>query len=340
MANAQHLAILKQGAKSWENYKYTYPRIQPDLRGADLKGFNLSGYNFVKNEFKEVDFSKAKLIGADFLGADIIHCNFSEADLSNATLSSATIVGGDFSRANLKGAHFHWTTLDRVKIDGGNFSDSIMGDTKFLGIDLSGMRGIEKIVHERPSSIDLNSILMSGINIPKSFYEGLGVPEVWASYFPTLLGAMEPIEFMSCFISYSNVDSEFIQKLYGGLKENKVPVWLDREDLKIGDRTQNTIDKAIRVRDKLMVILSKNSIASDWVEWEVSRALDEEEKRGEDSPPILFPIRIDNSIMETDTIWARRLKRTRNIGDFVGWEEDDEIYNKGFSRLLRDLKGE
>jgi len=49
--------------------------------------------------------------------------------------------------------------------------------------------------------------------------------------------------------------------------------------MRIGDKIIDAIDEAIRLRDKVLLILSESAIASDWVEGEVTRALDEERKR-------------------------------------------------------------
>ena len=50
--------------------------------------------------------------------------------------------------------------------------------------------------------------------------------------------------------------------------------WLDQENLKIGDKFREKIDEAIRIYDKLLIILSENSIGSDWVEDEVEAAFE------------------------------------------------------------------
>ena len=52
---------------------------------------------------------------------------------------------------------------------------------------------------------------------------------------------------------------------------------------------------------------------------------------------LLFPIRLDNAIMNTSVAWAATLRRMRHIGDFSRWK-DHEAFSKGFDRLLRDLK--
>ncbi|HEV2175599.1 MAG TPA: TIR domain-containing protein [Terriglobia bacterium] len=91
--------------------------------------------------------------------------------------------------------------------------------------------------------------------------------------------------------------------------------------------------ESIRLYGKLMVILTEHSIASTWVEEEVE-ALEKERKEGKLA---LFPIRLDDAVMETDQAWAASLRRTRHIGDFRRWKDHD-AFKKAFERLLRDLK--
>jgi hypothetical protein len=52
---------------------------------------------------------------------------------------------------------------------------------------------------------------------------------------------------------------------------------------------------------------------------------------------VLFPLRIDDSVMETSEAWVRLLRGQRNIGDFTRWKEHDS-YQKSFERLMRDLR--
>ena len=100
----------------------------------------------------------------------------------------------------------------------------------------------------------------------------------------------------------------------------------------IGGKIWDEIDSAIRLRDKVLLILSEHSIASDWVEDEATKAFEEERKRGQ---TVLFPIRLDDAVMETNEAWAAKL-RNRHIGDFTRWKVHDE-YQKSFARVLRDL---
>jgi hypothetical protein len=55
--------------------------------------------------------------------------------------------------------------------------------------------------------------------------------------------------------------------------------------------------------------------------------------------PLLFPIRVDDAVLETKEAWARLLRGQRHIGDFTRRKEHD-AYQKALDRLLRDLRGE
>ncbi len=108
------------------------------------------------------------------------------------------------------------------------------------------------------------------------------------------------------------------------------------KDLKIGDKIRPCIDEAIRLYDKLLVVLSKRSINSTWVEKEVETAFEEERRR---KTTVLFPIRLDNTVMQSEQAWAADIRRRRHIGDFRHWKDDDS-HKESFDRLLHDLKAE
>ena len=62
----------------------------------------------------------------------------------------------------------------------------------------------------------------------------------------------------------------FAERLYADLQNKGVRCWFAPHDLPIGAKTWDAIDEAIRHREKLLVILSEASIASNWVEDEVN----------------------------------------------------------------------
>jgi hypothetical protein len=106
--------------------------------------------------------------------------------------------------------------------------------------------------------------------------------------------------------------------------------------LKIGDRFKQEIRKSIHLNNKLLLILSKNSISSDWVEDEVDMALDRERR---EKMNILFPISIDDAVNNTNQAWAETIRRKRHIGNFTNWSNEKK-YKNSLTRLLRDLRNE
>ena len=145
----------------------------------------------------------------------------------------------------------------------------------------------------------------------------------------------QPIEFYSCFISYSSHDQAFAERLHADLRrQSNCASWFAPKDLKIGDRFQERIEESIRVFDKVMIVLSEASVESRWVEREVNAAREREDR---EKRTILFPIRIDDAVMNAPQPWAADIRRSRHIGDFREWEVDS-AYLKAFERLLRDLK--
>jgi hypothetical protein len=84
----------------------------------------------------------------------------------------------------------------------------------------------------------------------------------------------------------------------------------------------------------LLLVLSEHSVNSAWIEQEVETALAKEQ---EDDELVLFPIRLDDAIMEIRTGWPALVKNTRHIGDFYQWTNPNK-YQKALQRLLSDLQ--
>ncbi len=60
----------------------------------------------------------------------------------------------------------------------------------------------------------------------------------------------------------------------------------------------------------------------------------QEQRQGRE---VLFPIRLDEQVMQAPQAWASHPRRTRHIGNFTAWE-NAQAYQSAFERLLRDLK--
>ncbi len=309
------------------------------LMRADLRKAHINDANCTMADFSMADLRATDLSQAVFRRADFINTNFNEATLIGADLKGADLSGADLSRANLNQANLGRTdligaNLSEAELLGTNFSGASMAYTTLGNVDLSKVIGLETIWHQGPSTIGVDTLSRSKGRIPELFLRGAGVPEEFITYAAPLFG--QAIQFYSCFISYSSQDQDLAERLYADLQNKGVRCWFAPEDMKIGDKLKPTIDQAIRLRDKLLLILSENSINSSWVEKEVETALEEENNRGQ---TVLYPVRLDEIVMGTDQAWAADIRRTRHIGDFSRWKAHD-AYQEAFERLLRGLKAE
>lgn len=362
MANEEQLKRLLAGMEGWNKWREENPDIRIDLKGADLRKANLSRADLNNAYFSQADLREANLsdanlkrtnlVEADLTKADLSGAYLVEADLRGANLRKADFIGTRLNKADLSGTVLIWACLLEADLRATNLKAAGLGGTVLGIIDLSETIGLDDVVHHGPSQISIDTLQRSKGKIPVKFLRGCGLSD-WEIesaklYQPGLspkqvteitynvcqLRKGNPIQYYSCFISYSSKDEEFTKQLYDDFQENGVRCWFAPEDLKIGDKFRGRIDDAIRVHEKLLIILSENSIKSSWVEKEIESAFEKERKNG---GTVLFPIRLDDGVMNTDQSCAADIRRSRHIGDFSNWK-DKEKYQKAFERLLKDLK--
>jgi hypothetical protein len=234
------------------------------------------------------------------------------------------------------------TNLSGADLHGVNLSEAILSDTTFGDNDLSETQGLDRIRHRGPSRIDLTTLLRSGGKIPESFLRGCGIPDTIIEYLPALIGAMEPIQFHSSFISYSTKDEDFAHRLYSRMRDHHLRVWFAPEDMKGGAKLHEQIDQAIRIHDKLVLVLSEQSIQSEWVMTEIRKARKAELR---DNRRKLFPIRLvdmdtlrDWECFDADTGKDLAVEvREYFIPDFTRWKDHDS-FERAFARFLKDLQ--
>lgn len=256
-------------------------------------------------------------------------------NLEGAKLSGMDLSDFDLSKSNLTYAELFGTNLTSTNLSAANLSNAKVLRTNFAEADLSKAKGLDSLNAYGPFTIDHFTLIKSK-NLPEKFLRDCGWPDQLIDNLPSLLNSIEPIQFHSCFISYTSKDEGFAQRLYADLQAKGIRCWYAPEDMKIGDKIRPRIDEVIHLHEKLLLILSENSINSSWVEKEVETAFEKENNRKD---TVLFPIQLDDAVMDIKTGWPADIKRTRNIGDFKNWK-DLESYKKSFERLLRDLKNE
>ena len=253
---------------------------------------------------------------------DLIGAKLSEAKLSGANVIQANLSEADLIEADLRDAQFYETVIANV--------------------DLSKVAGLEEISHYGPSIIDHRTLANSG-ELPDVFLRGIGLPDNFIEYIPSLFGSGVAIQLYSCFISHSTKDEAFARRLYADLQAEGVRCWYAPEEMKGGAKLHTQINEAIRLHDKLVLILSEHSMNSDWVTHEIRRTRKHEKAEGKQK---LFPISItpfenieawELFAPETVTDLADEI-RGYFIPDFSNWKQDHDSYQKAFGQLLKGLR--
>ena len=136
-----------------------------------------------------------------------------------------------------------WRKANRdIKPDltGADLTDTDIGWTSFMNVDLSTARGLETIHHRGPSTIGIDTLYHSNAQIPEVFLRGAGIPEDLIPYIKSLVRC--PLEFYSCFISYSHADKFFACRLHDQLQGRGIRCWLDEHQIPPGGLIYDEID--------------------------------------------------------------------------------------------------
>ena len=350
LADPEHLAKLKEGVEAWNKWRDEKPGVKADVDGANLSGAKLSDANL----------SGANLNGANLSDANLSGANLSDANLNGADLSGAYVGGADLSGAKLNGADLRGTTLSGANLSGATLTSAVSIGTAWVSVDLSEAEGLEQINHWGASTVGTDTLKRSRGRVPAAFLRGCGLTDweienvklydsclredqrIDIVYEIVRLQGSQPIMFHSVFISYSTADEAFATKLHGDLQDAGVRCWFAPHDMATGKKVHEQIDRAIQVQDRLLLILSEASMASEWVKTEIAnaRAKEREQKR-----QVLFPIGLvpfgeirkwKNFDADMGKDSAREI-REYFIPDFSNWKDED-VYSLVFERLLKDLR--
>ncbi len=331
MPTPEHLDRIKQGVDDWNRWREEAGWIQPDLWGAYIKDMDL----------REINLKGAKLVNAVFTNNNLTYADLSGADLSSADLRGSILESTNLSNVTLCGANLSRTYLKNAQVAGAQMEATVISD-----VDLSQVKGLELVRHYFRSEVSTSALELTAASLANDssslgaidvFLRGTGVTDEYIEFFHSRIG--KKAAYHSCFISYSSKDQEFVDRLYAALPVRGVRCWYAPEHLPTGDPIRPSIEESILRQQKFLLVLSHNSVESQWVEVEVETALEKERKLKELhlKHEVLFPLRLDNSILQLYIGWAADIKRARNIGDFCNWQDHDS-YVKELKRLLRDLQ--
>lgn len=365
MVNKRQLNRFEQGVDDWNKWRQTNRNRKinlseikigdAQLEGINLAGANLEGAVFTNSNLNDADLSNANLKNCSLFSAELRRANLNGADLSNgylncanlreaqlrdANLSYTYLVGAslqqvDLSRSRLRhanliqadfsGAQLHGAEIVRSNLLEAIFTGATMGETVLTQLDLSAVVDLEWVVHHAPCHIDYYT-LSHGV-LPEAFLRGCGLPD---DVIETLVEAKKPKKLPAlCFISYAEADVEFGIRLHDTLQSAGFRCWMASEESKSIEKLTTENDQLNRVFDKLVLVVSKDALNSDWIEREVNAVLTREQAEEEE---ILLPIDIDNSTEGFGSEWLNNLKKQHEIIHFNNWNE-----KVGFVRALEVL---
>jgi len=121
-----------------------------------------------------------------------------------------------------------------------------------------------------------------------------------------------------------------------------VRCWFAPHDVQGGKKLHEQIDEAIRRYERLLLILSPNSMSSKWVKTEIRNA---RKREVAEKKRVLFPVRLASyealrqwKLFDADEgrDFATEI-REYYIPDFSEWKNHD-LYVREFEKLLRDLR--
>jgi len=335
LTKAQLIKLLTSSAASWNNFKrrqkhsiiwyetdkgpfwlpgYIIDLRNTDLRNLDLTDRDLSNIDFSGSSLRRTIFSGSRLDPMDINGVLTGHTKLEDCDLTRTKWEPSTLnyVRGrnaDFSHATFNGASvkncdfrntkfgeaFIAAEFDGTKLEGADFKDCNIFASSFFNIDLSTALNLNLASYHADCRIDYQTIKLSQ-NVPKPLLEACGVAHFHIPHIDAI--SKNSAKHPSCFISYSAKDNRFVEQFRNELANKGIRSWFAPRDLPFGASTRDVIEAQIRSHDRLIVVLSKSSLQSQWVQFEVETALEIERKKGS---KIIIPISIDDSVFKTKT---------------------------------------
>jgi uncharacterized protein YjbI with pentapeptide repeats len=333
---SSHVKQLKEGVTRWNTWRKDQTLATVNLNGADLNNANLSRADLTSAILRHADLTCANLSHADLTNAILRHADLTSADLSHADLTSADLSRAALSSADLTSADLSHADLSRAdltgaNLNGANLTKAQLFETVFADVDFTNVIGLETCRHNGPSIVDHRTLEKCDL-LPLTFLRGVGLPDTLINNLPSLLRRVA--ERYSCFVSYSAEDADFARRIHADLQNEGVHCWFEPHDMPIGNRIQGEIDTTVRLPDKFVLILSMHSVSSRWVQVEVTRAVEEEQRRGR---VVLFPVLLDDAVMNAREHWASELRGRSNVADFRRWK-DSQKYAANFQSVLQQLK--
>jgi hypothetical protein len=311
----------EEGVRDWNGFVAGADGA-PDLKNAFLINANL----------REVDLRGVSLIGA----------NLSQADLRGASLARAQLIGADLRGTDLRG----------VDLRHANLNGAVFGHT-LVSCDLSQVGGLDSIIHVCRSVLDIHCLSRLRGRLPVKFLRGCGLDEEDIAHFERR--AQAGASPSSCFICHCSPEQALAAKLHADLQAAGIRCWRWNHEEQVCEELLGAGFSPLEEMDRILLIVSQHSLTYEPVNREISRIMDEENRRarsptlvhGPDQFRILHPVRVDNFLFEQAPdgrpLWEHPHREAvihRPIIDAVGWDGKREKYLQAKQRIIAALSAE
>ena len=310
---------------------------EANLGSADLSHADLYTADLHLADLDQALLASTNLDGAVLLGASLAQSNLTGANLADANLRAAVLSGALLYEANLSRADIRNASLDGE-----------MGWTSLASIDLTTAATLSA-THLQRSEVGTNTLHLTAASLGKDaskqgevegFLRGCGLEEGDIAYFRSLIG--KPIEFYSCFISYSHKDKPFARRVHDQLQARGIRCWLDEHQMHPGDDIYAHVDRGIRLWDKVILCCSEASLNSWWVGRELDTAFEREmqlNKNRGDTVLKVIPLNLDGHLFDWAGSHASALRK-RLAPDFTGWESDNAKFEAQFELVVKAMRAD
>ena len=315
------------------------------LNGANMRGANLSGADLSGADLDRAVLTDTNLKGANLTGANLSRVNLSGADLTDANLSGAILNGTALVRVNLTnvsfdGSDLYESILNTPVLTGANFTNALVGYTVFQNCDLSEVIGLERMRHDAPSTVGIDTLCRSGGQISRSFLRDTGAPDAVCDFQDTLKGSQT--ESGDCYISCSAGDVDYARQLQNDLRAHGVRCWLFPEDARgkaLVERhstsDQEEVERWVRTYEKLMVVFTEEALDSETIRNDITQAQELQQSRDEWS---LFLVAPNNTISQTRNRLARNLTTAHIVFNLPDGGSDSADYKEEIANLSGHLR--
>ena len=178
MANPEHLRILTQGVKVWNQWLDENLDIEPDFENADLSNLDLRGVNLRNANIRNANLANTDLRDANLADVDwaIDGANFSNAKLGNVDFEDCTLKAVNFKGADLERANFRFSKVEKCDFENANLVDANLFLAEFNNVNFRGaiLKGAD-LEKANLSEANLSKAIICDANLYATILNGANI---------------------------------------------------------------------------------------------------------------------------------------------------------------------